>query len=319
MNTINTTFLLSGGAGRVVSAIPSLEKYHKLNPEDDFVVLVQGWDSLFWSHPILQNRTYAGHQKGNFDQFIKNNRVISPEPYHLNNFFNQRKNLAEAFDEIINQTDDHSDLYPGKFLHTTPLEKNGTCEIFSKHIEKTGKDKVIVFQPFGSGAKLVNNTVIDKSHRSLSRDAYLKIAQELSKHATVFYASPPELRHPQDYLSISFDEYQPYLRVMASFIEQADYFLGVCSVGQHMARALNKRGTVLMGGTDERSFSYPDYFPILRKEDRRPVYAPWRLSDAEVEFAERENNGIMDFTDDELNDICNFVVKELGTSEPVYG
>ena len=36
----NTTFVISGGAGRVVTAIPALEKYHRLNPDDDFKVLI---------------------------------------------------------------------------------------------------------------------------------------------------------------------------------------------------------------------------------------------------------------------------------------
>lgn len=311
MSTRNTTFLLSGGAGRVVTSIPALEKYHRLNPGDDFVVLVQGWDPLFWSHPVLQNRTYPANQKGNFECFIKNNRVICPEPYQLNNFFNHRKNLVESFDEIINNTDDHSDLYINKYLHTSALEKAGTREIFNRHIARTGKEKVVVFQPFASGARLVNNTVVDKHNRSLTSDAYLKIVQELSKHATVFYASAPEFRHPEDSLSISFDEHPPYLRALTSFIEQSDYFVGCDSCGQHVARALHKNGTVIMGATNEHSFSYPDYFPILRKDDRKPVYAPWRLSEFEIEFADRENNGSMDFTKEELKDICDFVINKL--------
>ena len=40
---MNTTFLLSGGAGRIIAAIPALEKYHRLNPDDDFRVVIYGW------------------------------------------------------------------------------------------------------------------------------------------------------------------------------------------------------------------------------------------------------------------------------------
>jgi len=32
---MNTTFLLNGGAGRIITAIPALEKNQKLNPADD--------------------------------------------------------------------------------------------------------------------------------------------------------------------------------------------------------------------------------------------------------------------------------------------
>jgi hypothetical protein len=308
----NTTFIISGGAGRVVTAIPALEKYHRLNPKDDFKVLVHGWESLFWSHPILQNRTFSANQKGHFDSYIKNNRIVTPEPYTLNSFFNQRKGLVEAFDEIINNTDDHSDLVSENYLHTTAVEKNRTCEIFNSYMQKTKKQKVVVFQPFGSGVEIVNGNVIDRSNRSLSRESYYKIVKELSKHVTIVYASMPQFRHPNDNVSIPFDEHQPYWRVFTSFIQQCDYYVGVCSSGQHIAKAFNKPGAILMGSTDERSFSYPDHFAILRKEGRTPVYSPWRLSDGDCEFADRSNEGIMDFSDEEIKDICELIVERVG-------
>ena len=37
---MNTTFVLNGGAGRVIASIPALEKFHRLNPQDDFKILV---------------------------------------------------------------------------------------------------------------------------------------------------------------------------------------------------------------------------------------------------------------------------------------
>jgi len=59
MTKSNTTFIITGGAGRVIAAVPALEKFARLNPDDDFKVLVYGWESLFWSHPLLQDRTFS--------------------------------------------------------------------------------------------------------------------------------------------------------------------------------------------------------------------------------------------------------------------
>ncbi len=306
----NTTFIISGGAGRVVTAIPALEKYNKLNPEDDFKVLVDGWERLYWSHPILQNRTFGHDQKGQFESHIKNNRVVVPEPYTTNSFFNQKKNLVECFDEIINNTDDHSDLTSDKYLHTSTIEKLTTRELFGRYIEQTGKQKVVVIQPFGSGAYITNNCVVDETNRSLSRECYLKIVEEISVYATVIYASMPQFRHPDDTTSIILDA-QPYMRFLPSFIEQCDYFVGVCSVGQHVAKAFKKPGTIFMGGTDEKSCSYPEHFKIIRKKGRTPVYSPIRLSNIDCEFANRSNEGIMDFNDEQLVEICNYIKEKL--------
>jgi hypothetical protein len=82
---MNTTFLLNGGAGRIITAIPALEKYQKLNPTDDFKILIMGWESLLWSHPTLQNKTFTPFQKGQFD-LIKNTKIVSPEPYHVHGY-----------------------------------------------------------------------------------------------------------------------------------------------------------------------------------------------------------------------------------------
>lgn len=307
----NTTFIISGGAGRVVTAIPALEKYNKLNPDDDFKVLVDEWQALYWSHPILQNRTFGHNQKGQFENHIKNYRVVVPEPYTTNSFFNQKTNLVECFDEIINNTDDHSDLALQKYLYTSAFEKLETRRLFDSYIEHTGKQKIVVIQPFGSGAKIINNTVIDNSNRSLSRESYLKIVEELSRYATVLYVSPPQFRHPNDTTSIAFDENYPYMCFLSSFIEQCDYFVGVCSVGQHIAKAFKKPGTIFMGGTHERSFSYPEHFQIVRTEGRTPIYSPWRLSNIDCDFANLSNEGIMNFTDKQLVQTCNFIEKKL--------
>ena len=58
---MNTTFIIDGGAGRVINSIPALEKYYKLNPEDDFNIIVHGWESVFWSNSKLQKRVFGSH------------------------------------------------------------------------------------------------------------------------------------------------------------------------------------------------------------------------------------------------------------------
>ena len=78
---------------------------------DDFGILVYGWDSLYWGIPELQDKVFNPEQKGIFDQVVKDaEEIISPEPYRVPGYFKQELSLAEAFDVIINNTDDHSDL-----------------------------------------------------------------------------------------------------------------------------------------------------------------------------------------------------------------
>ena len=52
-------FHLDGGAGRVICALPALEKYAKKNPDKDFNIIVGGWDSLTYGNRLLQDKTYG--------------------------------------------------------------------------------------------------------------------------------------------------------------------------------------------------------------------------------------------------------------------
>jgi len=310
---MNTTFIINGGAGRVIASIPALEKYARLNPNDDFTVLVYGWEVLFWSHPLLQNRTFSIGQKGAFNQYIKNNRVICPEPYYVYGYYNQKLSLAQAFDEVINNTNDHSNLEP-PHLYVSNHERKNMQSLIKMKKEEFKKSKVLVIQPYGSGMALMNGRPFDSSQRSMDVDEYLKLVKriaEKNKDVLIFFFGDNSLRHPGDDITVDMTHLNVDLRFFITLVDECDYFVGVDSVGQHIARALNKDGLVLMGSTDEVNVSYPDFFTIYRKKGMQPTYSPIRLSGIDCEFADRMNDGIMNFSNKEIDEIADIVNKSL--------
>jgi len=242
---MNTTFIIDGGAGRLVTAIPALEKYASANPSDDFRILTAAWESLYWVHPILQNKTFNINQKGVFDLHIKDRRVVHPEPYHCFGYYNGNKHLIQAFDEIINNTQHHDDLDKPN-LYLTQQEIFAGQQLLDEARKKSGKQKTIVIQPYGSGIRLEANRPHDDSYRSLDVDFSLKLIYNLSKEHTVIYFGNKEFYHPGDSYSINFFDRGSDLRMYMSVIASCDYFVGVDSVGQHIARAFNKPGTVIL-------------------------------------------------------------------------
>jgi hypothetical protein len=307
---MNTTFIINGGAGRVITAIPALEKYHSLCPGDDFRVIVHGWENLYWSHPLLQPRTVGIHQKGNFEHYIKPNRVICPEPYYLHNYYNQKISLAEAFDQEINSTQDHSDLTkPNLYLST--YERNSVKRIINELKNQHNKSKVVVFQPYGSGMQIVNNRPFDSSHRSIDSDDYLFMLDKISRDCLILYFGPNELRHPGDNITPDLKMFNGDLRMFMALISECDYFVGCDSVGQHMARAFDRRGMIFMGSTFETNVSYPNYFRIARKKNHQPVYNPIRFGGLDSDFTDRVNDGIMTFSQEELSNFCNIINRDI--------
>jgi hypothetical protein len=301
---MNTTFLLSGGAGRIIATIPALEKFHRLNPTDDFKVLIYGWENLYWNHPLLQSRTYGVGQKGIFDLVVKDSRLVSPEPYHNYYYYNQQINLAEAFDADINKTIDHSDLTsPNLYCHSGEVKT--ARKMIDEAKQQKNKKKFIVFQPYGSGIQLVNNRPLDSSGRSLDVDDALKLGQLLSQDAVVLYFGSNDFIHPGDNFMLNAKNIPGAdLRFYMAMISQCDYFVGVDSVGQHMARAFNKPGLVIMGSTFEQNVSYPGYFKFYRN-GVKPTYNPIRIGGIDCEFADRANDNIMIFNDKQIHEMYN--------------
>jgi hypothetical protein len=305
----NTVFLLSGGAGRIVTAIPALEKYARLNPQDDFKVLIYGWASLYWNHPILQERTFDADQKGIFDLVIKNSNLYQPEPYHRWTYYNQQKSLIEAFDEEINSTNDHSDLTkPNLYLHSN--EKNSAKAYLDNLRKEFKRNKVVVLQPFGATANVNEEGVFsDDTQRSLSPDTYLKIVKKLPKTWGVLFMGPSQLIHQDDKNTLVPQNLD--MRSWMGIINEADYFLGIDSLGQHIARAFDKDGLVIMGSTFEDNVSYPDHFKFYRNKNAHAKYSPIRIGGLDGQMADRLNDEVMNFSENQIDDIVRIVKKNI--------
>ena len=310
---MNTVFILNGGAGRVIAAIPALEKFHRLNPEDDFKVFVYGWECLYWSHPILQKRTFSIGQKGIFDLFIKDNNLTVPEPYSRRSYYTQQKSMIEVFDEEINQTDDHSDLTKPSLY----LQKQEDIEVrmmLQQKMEEQDKNKVVVFQPYGSGTQMFHERPFDSTHRSLDVDDYYRIAKRLNEDALVVYFGDKDYIHPADDFSFKPSlDMQTDLRFWMACINACNYFIGVDSVGQHIAYSFNKSGMVIMGSTMDKNVTYPEHFQIYRN-GLTPTYSPIRIGEIDCNFADRENERLMEFNEEQINEICNRIKFKLQTS-----
>jgi len=303
---VKKLFFIDGGAGRAVASIPAFLKYAKKH--DDFAILVHGWDTLYWGIPELQDKVFNPEQKGIFDHVIKDaEELVSPEPYRVPGYFKQELSLAEAFDVLINDTNDHSDLgLP--VLKTSKMEEINAAGMFLDAKNQQKKQKNIVLQPFGRSAqKHPTGTIIDESSRSLDPQSYLKLVKKLSVKYNLVLMAEPDFHMAEDTYTV---KPQADLRMWTAFIGSADYFIGVDSVGQHMARALGTPGTVIVGSTFAINTTYPDYFNIVEKKDAKK-YSPIRISGLESHLADRANDTLMDFSDEEINAMYTNIVKDI--------
>jgi len=304
-----TIIYIDGGAGRVIAAIPALLKFHRLNPGADWNIIIPAWDYLLWSMPELQDRTYGADTKGLWDNVVSQaDRILTPEPYRLPAYFRQEISLVEGFDREINMTTDHSDLTVPKMVFNKAEEKWAANTIADVK-QAQQKNKTIVIQPFGRGATLDRVDVVDPASRSLSADAYISLVKKLAAKYNMVFFGEQQFQIVTDTFTAKL---QPNtdLRMWAALIDCADYFVGVDSVGQHMARATDTPGTVIFGSTFPVNTSYPDFFQIIEKAGEKK-YSPIRITGLDSTLADRHNDRMMDYDENEIVDLYNRIVTDI--------
>ena len=307
-------FFINGGAGRVLCAIPALE-WHKQNVDEDVVIVAEAWQELFMASPIIRDNVFPMGHKGLFEEKLKDREIISPEPYRLNAYFNQKCNLIQAFDILINNLKEVPETK--KFN----LEINKTDQVYGYNlVEQTrqslGKEKVVVFQPFGSGVQTEGNFIFDSSGRSIELKDVYDIAERLAKDYSVIMMANIDIPPPKKQIGIAMPTNVNLLQWMG-IINAADYFFGCDSMGQHYAHALNKPATVIIGSTCPENISYPDNkdFTIIDNGKDKRKYIPMRITHDYT--GERNNEDLMIMSDDTINKAMKSVTNKLGKSKNV--
>jgi ADP-heptose:LPS heptosyltransferase len=223
-------------------------------------------------------------------------------------YFRQELSLAEAFDREINRTTDHSDLGVPKLVFNKAEEKWAVNTVADVK-QQQQKNKTIVIQPFGRGATLDRADVVDSASRSLSPDAYITLVKKLATSYNLIFFGEPQFQIVTDTYTAKLPATTD-LRMWSALIECVDYFVGVDSVGQHMARAVGTPGTVIFGSTFPINTSYPDYFQIIEKSGQKK-YSPIRITGLDSILADRYNDRMMDFDESEIIDMYNKIVKDI--------
>ena len=102
-------------------------------------------------------------------------------------------------------------------------------------------------------------------------------------------------------------------------IYNADHFLGCDSLGQHIAKALNKTATVVIGSTYPINISYPDDkdFDIIDIGKDKRVYSPIRLTMDDER--DRANNDSIVMDEKQIKLVVDTVKKRMGKGSKFEG
>ena len=312
-------FFVNGGAGRVISSIPAFEKYAETN--DDFIIVCEGGTDFYKGHPTLDGKAYDHWHKNLFQDQIKHRDCVSPEPYRNWYYYNQQCNLAQAYDMEINGLDEPREL-PKPKIELNKMEVINGYNIVQEIKSVTKKDKVIVIQPFGRSISQMGEFLADPSSRSMPLTGVCDIINQLKKDYAVIIMSEFHFSVEEDEENSRYPVARPQIadmRQWAAVIDVADHFLGCDSMGQHMARALDKTATVVIGSTYPENISYPGHkdFDIIDVGDGRREYAPIRIT--QDERVDRYNDQSMELDKNQIKQIVDSCRKRLGKPRTFTG
>ena len=305
-------FFINGGAGRVICSIPALEKYAETH--DDFIIVAEGGTDFYKGHPLLDGRVYDAWHKNLFEEQIKHRDCVTPEPYRMWHYYNQKCSLSQAFDMEINGLDEPREL-PKPTLNLSKMEVINGYNIVQEVKAVTGKDKVVVIQPFGRSVQQMGDFIADSTSRSMSLVNVVDIINDLKKDYGVIVMSEIQFPVEENEEKSKYKIARPQIsdiRLWASVIDVADHFLGVDSIGQHICKALDKKATVVIGSTYPVNISYPEdsNFDIIDVGLEKRVYSPIRISVDEMR--DRHNDQAMEMDKDQVKQVIASVRKHLG-------
>lgn len=273
-------FFLNGGMGRIISAIPALEKYYEAKEDPDFIIVIEGICNIMNGHPTLDNKTYDMYHKNLFHTKLINMDIVSPEPYRLNEYFNQKCDIAQAFDMLINNKGIRELPAPTLILSKEELlEGRKAIDEIKKKVKK---EKLVIIQPFGRAITQIDNSFVDKSNRSIEFSNLKQIIKKLQQKdwaVCIMSEFGIEFKDAGFKDEVAIPEI-PDLRKWAGLIKYADHFLGCDSVGQHLAKAMETPASVVMGATYPINTSYPNdkNFTIIDMGQFDREYDPIRIS-----------------------------------------
>jgi hypothetical protein len=302
-------FFINGGAGRVICSIPAFERYAEKH--DDFIIVCEGGMNFFKGHPILHKYAFDNWHKNLFEDYIKNRDCVTPEPYRQWHYYNQKCNIAQAFDLEINGLEEPRNL-PAPKIKITKSEAIYALNVIEEVKAKSGKDKVIVIQPFGRGVQVEGEYIIDPSSRSFHLSYIVDIINNLREDYGVVIMSEFQFPVDVDTSKIPCAWPQADIRVWAGIIEQADHFLGCDSVGQHIAKSVGTTVTAVIGSTYPENISYPNdpMFDIIDLGAEKRIFSPIRLT--MEDYQDMMNDECMEMTEEDIKKVIASCRKRLG-------
>lgn len=240
-------FHIDGGAGKNVIATAVCRSIKAAYPDHKLIV-VTAWPEVFLHNPNIYRVYKFGNLPYFYDDYVKNkdSKILRLEPYHTEDFLYRRKHLSEIWCDLfgITTTGEKPELY------LTQRE----LMFIERNLQKDGP--ILLVQSSG-GAE-------NQQHPySWARDIPPVIAQGVINAVSNKFKKILHIRRENQPALDGTIPVTDNLRNLFCYVALADKILGIDSLIQHVAAALNKPATVCWITNSPDVFGYTIHKNIL--------------------------------------------------------
>ena len=233
-------FHIDGGAGKNIAATAVCRSISKAYPDHKLIV-VTAWPEIFLHNPNVYRVYKFGNLPYFYDDYIKNkgSKILRLEPYHTEDFLYRKKHLSEIWCDLLGI--ESTGAKPEIFL--TQRERM----FIDRQLQKNGP--VLLIQTSG-GAD-------GQPHPySWARDIPPTIAQDVVNSVKGQFSKILHVRRENQPPLEGTIQVTDSLRNIFCYIALSDKVLGIDSLVQHAAAALDKPSVVCWVTNDPIVFGY---------------------------------------------------------------
>lgn len=259
-------FHIDGGIGKNIIATAVIKSIVKSYP-DYKVVVTTAYPEVFVNNPNVYRVYKLNCLQYFYDDYIKNKNsvILRGEPYYSEDFFYERKHLAQIWCDVFKIP--CVTTKPEIFI--TPREYTYVLN----NIKKDGP--ILLIHPFG-GAE--NQNYSYSWSRDLPPDFSQNLVNELKPHfSKILHVGRDNQPILKDTIKITDN-----LRNLFCYIYLSDKIIGIDSFVQHAAAALNKKATVGWISNSPNVFGYPihdNITPVELKTFRHKIDSYFQSDD----------------------------------------
>lgn len=255
----NIVFMIEGGVGKNLMATPVLKALKDEYPNSTIVVIsphIEVFDRL----PFVDRAFKLGDNKYLYDDYIKKGSFINFNPYNTDWFRFRKKSVIKIWYDILGLRP--ADYEPRPIMKFSQKELEIALNIFNNLNTNFNKEsnKKLIFTQYcgGNSAKFVDangNPVVRQDNLRNANKAISEIADALKDDFLFLAMKRPEEEASKTPNIITLVEDVHY-RIWGAIMNLCDGYLGIDSLGMHMAAAFDKPSFVLWGPTCKDNFGY---------------------------------------------------------------